>query len=182
MTAALLIGGCPKRQTTLRLVYVPAPPPSSAPASTQGTETMVIAPPPPPEPIQTGESPQQTPSPSSPSKPLRAHRRAAAATLPLSSQQTPDVPQPSSPALNSINSPHQEAALEKRVGELEAGVHRRIGRLASMRLSSAERKTLQDAGMFLAQAEDAGRRGDLLRSVNLVEKADLLIGAIEKGH
>lgn len=79
-------------------------------------------------------------------------------------------------------SAQQQIELERQIGALRGAVSQRIERLSHMSLSAADRKALEDAGLFLSQADQAMRGGDLQQSLNLEQKADLLISAVEKRH
>jgi len=72
--------------------------------------------------------------------------------------------------------------LAQRINALRAAVEERIQRLNHSSLSTADRKALQDAHAFLLQTGEAMKRGDLQESMNLAQKADLLVAAVEKRH
>jgi hypothetical protein len=174
---ALLFGGCPKRQTTPRLVYVPAPPPAAA-AGQETTETMVIEEPAPPEPVQV--TPQPLPAP----KPARRSRRIIRTGPPDSTPaETPEAEEPPTtevPALEPRENPEQENALRNQITGMRQNLQRRIDRLGRQQLFTADRKTLEDAKVFLAQSGRALEQGDLQRSLMLARKASLLVSALEQ--
>jgi hypothetical protein len=174
----LVIGGCPKRQMTPRLVYVPAPP--SADAVQSSTEAMVIEEPPPPLP-----TPQEA-LPSPPAAPRPAHRaRRASPNEPAGTTEInpepADEPSPSIevPALEPRESTEQESALRSQTLGLQNDVQQRITRLAPTRIGPGDRRTLEDSRTFLSQSQKALEEGDLQRSLNLARKASLLVTALE---
>jgi hypothetical protein len=176
---ALLIGGCPKRRTAPRLVYIPAPPPAAAPQPAKPAEALVIEEPPPSSPPQENAAP-------APAAPRPAHRpRRATTTEPPDTEEVlpePEEPPPTVevPALEPRESREKESALRNQLLELQNGVKQQIGQLEGAQLAPADRKTLEDARTFLAQSEKALEEGDLQRSLNLARKASLLAAALRK--
>ncbi len=176
---ALLIGGCPRRQTAPRVIYVPPPPPSAAPAPAEKTEVLVIEEPAPPEPAEV------TPTEPPPPRPTRRRRRlirseppAAAEPAPAPSETSPLTAEV--PALAPRESPEQGVALRRQILALEQSVGQRIAQLSRTGLAGADRKTLEDARTFLTQSEKALEGGDLQRSLTLARKANLLVAALEQ--
>ena len=181
---ALLIGGCPKRHTTSRLVYVPAPAPAATPQSATTTETMVIEEPAPPE-------PQFKPSATAPTQESAAQRtrpprrRTARADAPAETEQSPaeqppaDVP---APALEPLGTTEQQANLRREIAAAQEGTQKRIAQLEGANLAVDDHKTLGDARAFLAQSMRALENGDLERARRLAHKAALLVQAVEQSH
>ncbi|MGH9395351.1 MAG: hypothetical protein ACRD18_00685 [Terriglobia bacterium] len=188
LAVSLVLTGCPKRQVGTRLIYTPAPPPAAAPPAQGGV--LVIQPPAPPMPAESAPKPQEAVDSTPTQKPI--HRRRAV------HDETPDAtahgntdeaagaateaPAASPPQLAPASSAQQQVELEKRVGELKGAIQQRIERLSHKNLSTADRKALQDARLFLSQADQATQQGDLQQSLNLAQKADLLIAAVEKRY
>ncbi|MGH9440170.1 MAG: hypothetical protein ACRD22_20420 [Terriglobia bacterium] len=176
---ATLLGaatGCPKRQTNLRLAYVPAPPAASVPSGSP-SQVMVIESPPPPKPVESVPAPAtvEAVAPEPAPAPVRHVARDRSAESAPVAEPTTDAP-----PLEPLQSPQQQTALAKQVEGLENGVESRIQQLSHASLSVADRKALDDARAFLSQADQAMKKGDLQESMNLTQKADLLVAAIEK--
>jgi hypothetical protein len=181
---ALFIGGCPKRQTPPRIVYVPSP----APAATQSTPageatTMVIEEPAPPEPAATtphvGTS---TPTVTPDKHGGRVRRQPAAATPENTPENTPDEaeqPAPQVPSLEPHESSAEEASLRSQIQGLQDDVRARIAKLSHAGLSGADGKTLDDARTFFQQSLQALSEADLQRALTLARKASLLVLALE---
>ncbi|MGE5326606.1 MAG: hypothetical protein ACM3NO_06175 [Deltaproteobacteria bacterium] len=177
---ALLMWGCPKRQTAPRLVYVPAPPPAaektSAPAPATGT--LVIQEPvpeePPPPVVIEEEVPQEA-------KPAARKRRPATASNSDSETQGDVAPQPAPevPALEPRESAAQQNAQRQQIIGTLAGIRGRIAQLKRGNLGELERKTLEDAQMFVEQSQRALDSNDLVRALNLARKASLLVNAMQ---
>jgi hypothetical protein len=186
--ATFLIGGCAKRQTGPRVVYVPAPPPAASPASgqasnapsgSQGTWVIEEPAPPPPPPVETEEAPAPAPAPA---PVVRRPRRTRPEETPEGNEvPTPDPNQPAitgeTPQLEPRSSPAsrdallaRHAALEQRIKSIEH----------SLKFTAVDRRTLQDARGFLFQSERALQAGDMLRAEQLAEKASLLLAALEQ--
>jgi hypothetical protein len=175
---ALLMWGCPKRQTGPRLVYVPSPPPAAekAPASESGA--MVLqepAPeePPPPVIVEEEAAPEAKPTP--------RRRRPNPAGHPESdsTDETATPAAPEVPALEPRVSAAQQTAQRQQIIETLAGIRGRIVQIRREKLSELERKTLDDAQMFLEQSQRALDSNDLVRALNLARKASLLVNALQ---
>ena len=183
----LWIGACPKRQTSKSLVvYVPAPPPPAAAAaptsSDQKPAVLVIeepAPPPPPQPTEA--APAQTTEEPSAQHRVRRPVRTEAQTEPddSTSPEAPVAPPAQVPALEPRESSAQEVEMRRQFSRLDQDIRQRIARLNPAQLSTNDRKTLDDARAFFAQATQAMTSGDLPRAVNLAKKASLLLAALE---
>ncbi len=183
---ALLIGACPKRQTTPRIVYVPAPPPatsSAASAPTENQPTMVIeepAPPSPPEETVATPSQEERPAPRR-RRVLRTETpRSSDETLSESAGETPEAPPAQVPALEPRESSAQESTLRRETVETQIEVRQRLARINDAQLTPPDRKTLDDARGFLGQSERALQEGDLQRALVLARKAALLATALEQ--
>ena len=182
--AVLLIGGCPKRHTTSRLVYVPPPAPAATPQSATTTETLVIEEPAPPEP----ESKPSATAPTQESAAQRARpprRRTTRPDAPAETEQSPaeppaaDVP---APALEPLGTLDQQANLRREIAAAQEGTQKRIAQLEGANLAIDDRKTLGDARAFLAQSTRALENGELERAHLLAHKAALLVQAVEQSH
>jgi len=175
---AVLIGGCPKRQSGPRLVYVAPPPAATSAGSAADSGTWVIEEPAPPEEtIHTSEAPPPTPPP--PLKSPKPRPTGVAAEPPSTEREEPSSvePPPLEPADSAGGRDRQtiettQKRLSDRLDEFE---HRRP-------LSDAERRTLGEARAFLEQSRRALNDHDLRRAENLAHKADLLITALEQRH
>jgi outer membrane biosynthesis protein TonB len=175
---ALIFGGCPKRQTAPRIVYIPAPPPQASPHAATHQDVLVIEEPTPaPEPGET--SPQASPE----TPPARRRRPAPHTATPPEPEvvpaETTEVPQVEVPALVPRESGAQEVALRSQIQAMQEKVRGRMAHLNEARLSLTERKTLDDARTFLTQSTRALEGGDLQRALNLARKASLLVSALE---
>lgn len=174
----LWMGGCPKRQETKNLVvYVPAQAPAPAPPADKPQVLVIEEPAPPPEPEKAVNPPTPEPPP-----PRRHPVRAAAPTEPEENPapETNDTaPSAEVPALAPRESSAQEAELRGQYLKLEQDIRQRLARLSNAQLSANERKTLDDARGFFAQATQAMVSGDLPRALNLARKASLLLAALE---
>lgn len=181
----LLETGCPKRQAASRLVYVPAPPSASAPNVPPAADAVTISEPEPPaeeartEPADAGLE----------TTPRRiVHRRRPGTTRPDAPSEAEDVPatpQPPPaevPALEPHESPAEQARLRQEISTSREDTERRLAQLDHVSLGAGDRKTLDDARAFLAQAARALEEGQLTRSVNLAHKAALLVSAVEQSH
>lgn len=177
---ALLLGGCPKRQTPPRLIYISSPPPTVSPAPAEKPETLVIEEAAPPEPAEVTRAEEASPPAAAPTPhtlhPLRTEPPASAQSAPTST----GPPAADLPALEPSNSPEQQLVLRNQVQALQENIRKRAAQLDHASLSTAARKTLDEARTFLAQSEDALKDGDLLRSRNLADKASLLVAALER--
>lgn len=177
---AMLFGGCPKRQPGPRIVYVPSPPPEAAPATGQGSETIVIEEPPPPAPV--AESPPQEPRP----RPAEHRPRRAIRNTPDAVEVAPEPAEPAPtveiPALEPRESPQQESTLRRDLINFQDYVRQRIARLDTTRVSNPDRRIIEDARTFLAQSVKALEEGDLQRSYTLAHKAHLLVTDLERRY
>ncbi|MBZ5545285.1 MAG: hypothetical protein LAO07_16660 [Acidobacteriia bacterium] len=177
---ALLIWGCQKRPTASRVVYVPAPPPAATPAPSGDSGALVIEEPQPPE-----EAIEPTPATEAPSpKPIRRRprpQRSDTSTSPTDIAPGPEEPASTEvPALEAREAPAQQVALRQQIVGLQQDLRRRAGPLERRNLSAGDRKTFEDARMFLAQSERALADGDLQRALNLAQKAALLVSALDQ--
>lgn len=205
---AILVGGCPKRQTVPRVVYVQPPPAANAGvASNQGTgistapkagagsnqadtaagptEALVIEEPPappPPEPV-TVPAPQST-APIAAAPKRRPHPREE-------THETEDQTEPANsaapanpgevPSLEPRSDAGQEEGLQNQLQTKEDDIKRRIAELGkNADLSTTELRTLKDATSFWSQSLAALREHDLLRAQELAQKASLLLAALER--
>ncbi len=183
----LFIGACPKRQTTPRIVYVPAPPPTASHAAAVPAEsprTMVIEEPaPPPEPEET-EAKKTTEDQKAPPR----HRKVLRTETPHPSDEppaeptgeTPEPPPALVPTLEPRESSAQESTLRRQTLEAQIDVRQRLARINEGQLSPPDRKTLDDARGFFGQSERAYQEGDLQRALVLARKAALLVTALEQ--
>jgi outer membrane biosynthesis protein TonB len=171
--------GCPKRQTTRRLIYVPQPPPAAT-APEQGEGSLVIQEPPPPPPEIVEEAPtEEVPA----EKPVRRRPRPARAGVPTPAEvgsELDEAPPAEVPALEPRESPAQEVALRQRLAGLQGRLEQRITALDRSSLDAGARKILDDARTFLTQSQRALADGDLQRALNLAHKASLLVSALER--
>jgi outer membrane biosynthesis protein TonB len=183
-TLALISAGCPNRQTSTRLVFVPPAAQATAIAPPKSSGELVIEEPPPPQPeerpveVQPQESPAQKP----PVRPPRRRVTPAETTVEIPEPPPETVPQPtpSAPALEPRESPQQQSELRTRVVQMQESVRARIGALVHTSMASLDRKTLESARMFLVQSERARDTNDLQRAFNLARKASLLVDALEQ--
>ena len=181
---AVLLLGCPKRQTGPNVVYVPSssPPVGAAPAPTQPGGTMVVAEPAPPESeAKPAEAAPQEPAGTKPA--ARVHRRPAAIEAPVDADTPPDnhdQPAAQVPALAPRESPQEQNELRNKAVEITQSVKARIARLEQTRAASLDHNTLEGARMFLAQSQRALDDGDLQRAYNLARKASLLVDGLEQ--
>lgn len=183
----LWIGGCPNRQATKSMVvYVPAKAPAATPAATSSTaepQVLVIeepAPPPKPEPEPEETSPPQTPEPTTQHHVKRtAPREATTEPDESAPPENPEPPPAEVPALEPRESSAQETELRRQCVKLEQDIQERIARLDAAQLSANNRKIVEDARTFSAQAAKAMASGDYPRALNLAHKASLLLAALE---
>lgn len=180
----MFLTGCFKRQTAPRLVYVPAPPAAPKPdLAQQGSVLVIQAPTPPPATESAPKSEGTEAAPPAP-EPLRKHKAVQAGAVETGA--APDTavePAASSaPALLPERSLQQQIDLEKQIGDLRGAVSQRIARLSRRTLSTEDRKAIQDARLFLTEADQSMRDNDLQQALNLEQKADVLISAVENRH
>ena len=177
---ALLLGGCPKRQSGPSLVYVPSPPPTATAAPASASGTLVIEEPSAPEPQQPpAEVAPQEAGP--PRQAPRPRRRTPVPEVPAEAQPaTEDQSAAPVPALQPQESPQQQSELRNSVITTEKTVQARITRLEQSGTANFDRKTLEGARMFLIQSQRALESDDLQRALNLARKAALLVDALER--
>lgn len=177
---ALLIGGCPKRQSGPRLVYVPTPPAASPARPASGSGTLIIE-----EPVETQPPVTQAlPAPPPAQQPTQSKTRArstgkAPASVEPSAETPADEPL-KPPALEPAESSGQ-ASLRQKVEKTQGNLRLRVAQFENRSLSDAERRTLNEARSFLAQSVRALKEGDLQRADNLAHKSEVLVTALEKG-
>lgn len=146
---------------------------------------LIQEPPPPQHSTPTPRHEQKPPAAAPQSKPPAAeqpqpvHTDANAKTP---EPELPSAPASATPQLEPLSTVHQKATLQQQINSLKSVVELRIGRLDHLDLSGEDRKALQDARNFLAQSATATKQGDLQQSLNLAQKADLLVAAVEKKH
>jgi hypothetical protein len=180
---ALLIGGCPKRQTTPRIVYVQQPPaatPAGANAATSA-EALTIQE---PSAASTEESLAVPVAAKPVPPPVQDNRktRPPRVTSHDVADKPPEVPQPAvtgSPLqLQPQGGDVQETVISKRLEEI-------TGELNDLEhdgnLSEDQQRAINDATAFRNQSSAALRQHDLLRAKQLADKAGLLIKAV-LGH
>jgi hypothetical protein len=174
----LLIWGCPKRQTTPRLIYLPAPPAASEQNPAPPNGTLVIQAPAPPEPVQAAPPAP----PKEEEKSVRRRRRTPPTERPAAepAENTPETPPAEVPALEPHESPAQQTAQRQQIVAMLAGIQGRMAQLKQEGMSDLERKTFEDARMFLEQSQHALVTNDLVRALNLARKASLLVNALEQ--
>ena len=181
---ALFLGGCPKRQTEPRVVYV-QPPAAATSASAKTASSLppdiltIEAPPPAPQttapPAPAGTSitvPAQSVSrrPSKNRTDSRAPEEAA----------TPETTPPADAAQAPPLEPAGSAASEDEIAANQSSIRRRIDGLNNNYYStSADRQILEDARAFVNQSEQAVKEHNLLKAQELVEKASLLLDALQ---
>ena len=188
---ALLIGGCPKRQTTPRVVYVQAPAPQLGANRSEGVGASASA-----DALMIEEPPPQPPAPEMLPPPTPAPVAEPAATPPrklsrparTDSHETEGSAAPASavPPAEPADGPHLEPSTTSRsedaskLDSVQKNIAKRISDLEKQANSGdAERRTLQDASAFLAQSQLALRDNNMLRAQQLAEKASLLLNALE---
>lgn len=199
---ALLVGGCPKRQTVPRVVYVQPPASvesnqqsgtgtlpkaaaaSQASAAAGSTEALVIEEPPPSPPP---EPPLTAPvaSPATPPAPVPRRRpRPRADSHDTEEQAEPaDSAAPATPGEVPSLEPQSDTGQDegKQLQAREDEIKRRITELEkNSDLSTTEQRTLTDATSFWSQSVAALRDHDLLRARELAQKASVLLAALEK--
>lgn len=182
-SAALFLAGCFRRQTAPRLVYVPVPPAAAKANPAQSGNVLIIQQPAPPASVESAPKPEESEA-ESPAPKLPRRRKVAPSGTPEADTEA-NVPEPASadaPALLPELSLQQQIDLEKQIGDLRGAVRQRMARLSRMPLSTEDRKALQDARLFLTEADEAMQSNNLQQSLNLAQKADVLISAVEKRH
>lgn len=186
--SAVLLAGCPAHRQGARLIYVPAPPAAAAQGSSAQGGVLEIPAPPPAVQVEQPKKPEEAIESAPPPRPAQRRRPPhdrAQETVPDSATSpaaAAEVPPPGAPELAPARSRAQQAELEKHIGDLKGAIRERIAALSRRHLSSADLKALEDARNFLSQADQASRQGDMQQSLNLAQKADLLVSAIEKRY
>jgi hypothetical protein len=174
----LLMWGCPKRQTAPRLIYVPAPPPAAEQKPAPASGALIIQEPPPPEPpppviIEEEPSAQEKPAP-------RRRRPAPAAHTEADTEgDSGTTAAPEVPSLEPRESAAQQTAQRRQIIAMLGNIRGRIGQMRQAKLSDLERKTLDDAQMFVEQSQHALDTNDFVRALNLARKALLLVNALQ---
>ena len=178
---ALLVGGCPKRQTSPRIVYVPSPPPAVIQGpGPESPAALVIEEPPPPEPVVATPQ-QETPPPKGTApQPHRGQHKEQTPAAPETAPETDEEPSSPLPSLEPRESSTEQATQRHEIQGLQDDVQKRITKLSSADLSAVDRKTLEDARAFLLQSNQALNEADLQRAMMLARKASLLVSALEK--
>jgi len=178
------IGGCPKRQGPSRIVYVPAPAPQATDGPTETAQVLVIEEPAPVEaepktPVPQPTEGDQTATPKTNKRPVRSGTgtTAPAGDTPATEEAAP--PPAEVPPLEPRASTQQAEALRQQIQRSLADIAQRMGHIDEGRLSSDDRKTLDDARTFYAQSARALESGDLQRALNLATKASLLVAALQ---
>jgi hypothetical protein len=182
VSLALLLCGCPNRQTSPRVVYMPSPPPAVTIPRSESSGNLAIEAPEPPE---SQELPAEvSPQESRTQKPVaRPRRRTLPSETPVEAQPAPDNADhsaPPVPALQPRESPQQQTELRNKVLQLQQNVKARIAALERTQMANLDRKTLNGARMFVAQSDRALKSGDQQRAFNLARKASLLVDALEQ--
>lgn len=179
---ALLVGGCPKRQTGPHIVYVQPPPTATAlakpaPGAPAEPETLTIEEPPP--------VPIPVPPPAAPAPAATAQNQPAVKKPPrkATDSHASEEPAPTAEAgtaqVPSLE-PASGASSEEEVQALQGSVWRRIDGLPRTYYSTpADRQTLEDVRSFVNQSELALKAHDLLKARELADKASLLLRALE---
>ena len=184
---ALLIGGCPKRQTVPRVVYIQSPPSASEPAAAETTETIVIEEPALPEPeakaAEAGTGQVQETAP----KHIVRRRRTTRPDAPGDSEvdqpaEPASPPSAEVPALEPQETQQKQAELRREILAAQEDTQKHLTVLDRVQLAGGDRKTLDDARTFLAQSSRELERGELVRAMNLARKAALLVSAVEQSH
>jgi hypothetical protein len=170
---ALLIFGCPKRQTTPRIVYVPQTPAATAQSAPAGGALVIQEPAPPaPPPVIVVEEPVPE------QKPVRRRRRPPAGAEQSASEPAEEVAPPAEvPTLEPRESAEEQSAQRQRVVEMLGQIRGRISSLKRTPLGDSQRKAVEDAQTFLEQSQSALDANDLTRALNLARKASLLVNS-----
>ena len=180
---ALLLGGCPKRQTNPTVVYVPSPPAAAnTSASPESSGAMVVEQPTPPE---SQEKPSEAAAEDQvvQKQAARTHRRSASnepAAAEAAPAGHPDQPAAPVPSLEPRETPQQQDELRHKVQDMEHSLQARIARLEQTKGRKLDPNTLEGARVFVAQSQRALDDGDLQRAFNLARKASLLVDGLEQ--
>ena len=170
---ALIIGGCPKRQTVTRVVFTPPPPAAAAPAAETSAGTLVIEEPAPPEP--PSESPQATAPPPAPKTAPRRHATEPETTVP---QPGTEEPAPAEvPALQPHETSEQKSDLKRKVISLQQSIQQKMAVIEQEHSTIINSKAMTDARAFLNRSRMALQNGNLRVAMNLAQKASLLVDA-----
>ena len=175
---AMLVWGCPKRQTTTHIIYTPAPPAPTAQTVSESTEAIVIEEPALPETAEPA-APEEPVTP----KPAPRRRTPTRPQTPAPSESAPEPEEPPPadvPTLEPREAPGQQAALRQQIQRSQERLRQRIAQLDRQISSAADRRMVDDARSFLAQSERALSDGDLQRALNLTRKTSLLVAALEQ--
>ena len=176
---ALLIGGCAKRQSGTRLVYIASPPAPQGGAPAPDSGMLVIEEPAKPElqELEPRKDLELLNTPLSGGSSKRKATSASASSAESSSEETLVEPPP---PLEPANSPGHggRQQLEKVQHDMGASIEH----FERSSLSGPEKQTLAEARAFLDQSTRALKDGDLPRAEKLAAKARLLITALEKGR
>jgi hypothetical protein len=177
--AAAGLAAC-HRQQNIHVVYVPSPPPARS-AATGQSGVMVIQRPAPAQPAAAAHKPEQPPQPIETHAAVTpapvARKEAPAPAPPTATQPSGDAPQ-----IEPARTLQQQVVLEVQIRTLQDSLRQRMGSLRRHALSPADQKTIEDARMLLVQSSEAMKTGDLLQSLNLAQKADTLVAAVEKQY
>jgi hypothetical protein len=173
---ALIIGGCPHRQTVTRVVYTPPPPAAAGPDAQASSGTLLIAEPAPPEPVAE-PAPEETPAP--PPKPTPRRRTTESETPPAPQAGSEETPPAEVPAIQPHETSEQQNDLKRKIIGLQQSILQRIA-VIEQRHSTVDGKALDDARAFLNRSKEALQKGNLRLAMNLAEKASLLVDAAEQ--
>ncbi len=176
---ALLIGGCPKRQTGVQIVYIPLPPQEAPAPGAQSSGTLVVEETAPP-PASTEAAPELVPA-----HPPARHPRRTTRTAPDTPEASPEPAAPEPPAetptLEPRETPQQESQLRRELLARTQQVQQLIARARNAgQFSDNDRRIIEAAQSFLGQSSKALEDGDLPRALTLARKAHLLVSALEQ--
>ena len=174
---ALIIGGCPKRQTVTRVVYTPPPPTAAAPAAEASSGTLLIPEPPPPEPV-VESAPEETPAPPPKVTPRRRSTESENPTVPEPGAEEP--PPAEVPAIEPHQTSEQQNDLKRKIISLQQSIQQRIAFIEQQHSADVDGKALDEARTFLTQSRTALQKENLRLAMNLAEKASLLVDAAEQ--
>ena len=114
----------------------------------------------------------------SPEEKPAAHRRRPVAPDQRASEPAEDETPPADvPALEPRESTAQQSAQRQQIIDMLGRIRSRIAQLKQAKLGEADRRSLDDAQMFLEQSQRALESNDLTRALNLARKASLLVNA-----
>lgn len=179
----MMLGACPKRQTTSRIVYVPSPPSPQATSTATLSDSIVITDPTPQEEPVTAAPQEETATTSATTqahgrrrRPVRTEPPEAAAAI-----ETPETPEP--PAADIAPPPletRDDPAVRSEVLSLQADLQKRIEDMGRQELPKVDQKTFEDAKLFLEQSGRALDQSDLQRALMLAKKASLLLASLQR--